>query len=196
MALSKKIYKDYSEYIEHQKSKLDKEIGWISRWDKKYTEILKERLLDNFIKLDIEKGNVLCLGARLGGEVRAFIEINCFAVGIDLNPGKDNKYVLYGDFHDIQFPSKSVNIVFTNSLDHVFDIDKFFDEIKRVLKPGGYLIMEIAKGGKPGPYEAISWKNIDDIIKVIEKYGFELIKKFNIDYPDEGEHCIFKEKLK
>jgi len=196
MVLSKKNYKDYSEYVEHQKSKLDKEIGWISGWDKKYTNILKERLLDDFAKYDIEKGKVLCLGARLGGEVRAFIGLDCFAVGIDLNPGKDNKHVLYGDFHDIQFPSKSVDIVFTNSLDHSLDIDKFFDEIKRVLKLEGHLIIEMASGGKPGPYEAINWENIDEIIEIIKGFGFKLIKRLDIDHPEKGEHCVFKEKLK
>jgi len=192
MVLSKRMYGNYLEYVKHQKSKLDKEIGWISSWDKKYTTILKERLLKDFHENEIKGGKVLCLGARLGGEVRSFIELDCFAVGIDLNPGKDNKYVLYGDFHDIQFPSNSVDIIFTNSLDHVFDVDKLMSEVKRVLNSEGYLIIEIAMGGKPGDYEAISWENINEIIEIIKKHGFKLIKKGDIYVPEMGEHCIFK----
>ena len=158
---------------------------------------MKERLLDDFVNCDMEKGSVLCLGARLGGEVRSFIESDCFAVGIDLNPGKDNKHVLYGDFHDLQFHSNSIDIVFTNSLDHALDIFKVLEEIKRVLKPEGHLITEIANGGKSGPYEAINWENINEIIEIIEKFGFKLIKREKINEPDRGEHCVFKkEKLK
>ena len=36
-------------------------------------------------------------------EVRAFLDHGAFAVGIDLNPGRDNRYVMVGDFHQLQF---------------------------------------------------------------------------------------------
>ena len=191
-----KKYKDYQEYINHQKGKLEKENDWIVGFDENYSQILKERLLDDFDNWGIKKGNVLCLGARLGGEVRAFIKIGCFAIGIDLNPGKKNKHVLYGDFHDIQFSENSVDIVFSNSLDHSFDIDSVLKEIKRVLKNGGFLILEIAKGfdegTTTGPYEAFHWARIDDMIKLIEEQEFTLIKKSDIKIPELGEHCVFR----
>ena len=47
--------------------------------------------------------SVLCLGARLGGEVRAFTAMGALSIGIDLNPGPNNAYVLPGDFHHLQF---------------------------------------------------------------------------------------------
>jgi len=194
----KKQYKDYQEYINHQKGKLDKENYWIQGFDENYSKILKERLSDDFMSCDLKKGNVLCLGARLGGEVRAFIELNCFAVGIDLNPGEKNKNVLHGDFHDIQFPNKSIDIIFSNSLDHSFDFEKVLEEIKRVLKDEGFLILEMAygyeEGTKTGPYEAFHWAKIDDMIKLIEDYGFKLIRKGRIDIPESGAHCVFKLK--
>ena len=194
----KKKYKNYQEYVNHQKGKLDKENYWIQGFDESYSKILKERILDDFIKFDLKKANVLCLGARLGGEVRAFIELNCFAVGIDLNPGENNKNVLYGDFHNIQFPNKSVDIIFSNSLDHSFDFEKVLEEIKRVLKEDGFLILEMAygykEGTKTGPYEAFHWEKIDDMIKNIEEQEFTLIKKENIEIPEGGAHCVFKLK--
>ena len=49
---------------------------------------------------------VLCLAARIGTEVKAFLDLGCFAIGIDLNPGTDNRYVVHGDFHDLQFAPK------------------------------------------------------------------------------------------
>ena len=194
----KKKYKDYQEYIHHQKGKLEKENDWIPEFDKNYFKILKDRLLDDFDDCGIKKGNVLCLGARLGGEVRAFIKLGCFAIGIDLNPGKNNKHVLQGDFHDIQFPSKSADIIFSNSLDHSFNFDKVMKEIKRVLKDDGFLILEMAygyeEGTKTGPYEAFHWAKIDDMIKLIEEQNFTLIKKYSIDVPERGTHCVFKLK--
>lgn len=39
---------------------------------------------------------VLCLGARLGGEVRAFKSHGATALGIDLNPGEGNMDVVAG----------------------------------------------------------------------------------------------------
>jgi len=194
----KKQYGDYQEYVNHQKGKLDKENYWIEGFDENYSKILKERLLDDFVFCDLKKGNVLCLGARLGGEVRAFISRGCFAVGIDLNPGKNNRNVLQGDFHDIQFPNKSVDIIFSNSLDHSFDFEKVVGEIKRVLNKGGFLILEIAKGYKEGtntgPYEAFHWAKTKDMINFIEDQGFTLIRKENIEIPEKGEHCVFKLK--
>ena len=68
--------------------------------------------------------SVLCLGARQGTEVKAFLDLGCFAVRIDLEPGAENQFVVQGDFHDLKFPTESVDIVFTNSLDHAFDPKK------------------------------------------------------------------------
>ena len=196
METFKKEYKDYPEYVAHQRGKLDKENDWIEGFDESYSQILNERLEEDFMQQKIKIGNVLCLGARLGGEVRAFIKLGCFAIGIDLNPGKNNNHVLQGDFHDIQFPLKSADIIFSNSLDHSFSFDKVILEIKRVLKDDGFLILEIAKGfdegTKTGPYEAFHWARTDDMIKLIEEQGFTLIKKQGIDVPEPGVHCVFR----
>jgi len=183
-----KNYKDYSEYVEHQKSKL-KTIGkFLKKYDKEFSRELAKRLKEEGI---VKQGmNVLCLGARIGTEVKAFFAQNCFAVGIDLITSENNKYVLYGDFHDIQFPSNSVDIVFTNSLDHVFNLDKFLDEIKRVLKPGGYFIVEIVDSNTKGEYESFFWEKSDDVLDLIK--GFKLIKRTSFEFPWKGDHCIFK----
>ena len=196
METFKKKYKDYQEYINHQKGKLEKENNWIEGFDENYFQILNERLEEDFMQHEIVIGNALCLGARLGGEVRAFIKLGCFAIGIDLNPGKNNNNVLQGDFHDIQFPPNSADIIFSNSLDHSFNFDKVMLEIKRVLKDDGFLILEIAKGfdegTNTGPYEAFHWAKTDDMIRLIEELNFTLIKKSSIKIPEQGVHCVFK----
>ena len=185
-------YGSYSEYVLHQKSKLE-QISWLPSYDQKYSQILTERLKEQQV---VKAGmNVLCLGARVGSEVKAFLALGCFAVGIDLNPSKENKYVLYGDFHDIQFSSQCVDVVFTNCIDHVWSLDQFLHEVKRVLKPNGYFILEIEKGlkegGVAGEFECFFWEKIEDMIEVLTHSGLKVVKKTDIDYPWNGQHIIF-----
>ena len=131
------------------------------------------------------------LAARLGGEVRAFIGLGCFAVGLDLNPGSANKYVLTGDFHDLQFGAGTVDLLFCNALDHAFDIPKMMAECRRVLKPDGHLILEIVNGEtqgyEAGHFEAIIWDKVDDVVSVVCQSGFTVVRRQEIEHPWQGE---------
>lgn len=196
---SRRIYDTYEDYRIHQNSKLDRiSPVELSEYDSRYRKILRERLE----KLEVLKRgqNVLCLGARIGTEVKSFIDIGCFAVGIDLNPGENNHYVVHGDFHNIQFADDSVDVVFTNSLDHVFDIKQVMNEMNRVLKPDGLLIMEAIKGNKEGAspdfYASFWWEKVDDLVGLIEDSHFKLIKRSSYDLPWAGEQLCFVKKLK
>ena len=184
---SKRSYQKYQDYLEHQKAKLA--LHQFGDYDAKFHQALSERLAASGINW---KGRtVLCLAARLGTEVRAFLDAGCFAVGIDLNPGAQNPHVLYGDFHALQFPDGSVDCVFTNSLDHAFDIARIATEMRRVLKPGGLLIVEALKGqregAQPGFFESFWWGSIDELVSVFEKAGFTLARRTPIEYPWPGE---------
>ncbi|MFH1225423.1 MAG: class I SAM-dependent methyltransferase [Candidatus Diapherotrites archaeon] len=188
--LKAKNYMSYGEYLAHQKSKLGlmrKET--LLKHDEKYRPALMERLMGNGIA---KRGmNVLCLGARTGAEAKSSLDLGCFAVGIDINPGKENKYVLYGDFHKIQFPAQSADIVFTNSLDHALDFGLLMSEIKRVLKPEGRLIIEIADKKEmpcPGYYESAAWESAGDIISLFLKSGFRAESESRFRVPWEGRH--------
>src|SRR5207302_10695829 len=101
-----------------------------------------------------------------------------FAIGIDLNPGKENRYVVHGDFHDLQYAPNSIDVVYTNSLDHAFDIDRIATEILKVLKPDGLLIVEAVQGRDQGVnprfVESFFWKNIDELVRVFVNAGFNV----------------------
>lgn len=180
-------YDSYQDYLAHQKSKL--ELHDFGDYDVKFHTALRERLAA--LDLDWKGRTALCLAARIGSEVKAFLDLGCFAVGIDLNPGKQNPYVLYGDFHNLQFAPNSVDFVFTNSLDHVFDIERLAKEILRVLKPNGLFIVEALKGAnegaKPGFFESFWWSSIDELVAAFEKAGFRLTRRTAIEYPWGGE---------
>jgi SAM-dependent methyltransferase len=185
-------YDSYEEYLEHQKAKL--ETHDFANYDMEFRTALRERLA----ALDVSwpGRTVLCLAARIGTEVKAFLDLGCFAIGIDLNPGKDNRYVVQGDFHDLQFAPKSVDVVYTNSLDHAFDINRIAQEILKVLKPEGLVIVEAVQGRdqgvNPGFFESFFWKNIDELILLFENAGFKTTRRANIALPWPGEQICFE----
>lgn len=177
-------YESAQAYQEKQAQKLDQRYGWCRR----QSDELKKQLLRRFDQfIDFAPGiRVLCLGARLGGEVEAFIERGCFAVGIDLNPGSDNKYVLHGDFHNLQFASGSVDMVYLNCFDHCLDPAKVLSEIVRVLCPGGKFIMEAKAGTDESEirsmgsdrWDCLEWKSLDELGQYVVSHGFILDKRY------------------
>lgn len=189
-SVRRRRYATYADYVDHQKQKLESRPSeWLIEHERTYPEVLSRRLADLGV---VRPGmTVLCLAARLGGEVRAFLNLGCFAVGIDLNPGTGNKYVLAGDFHDLQFGTGTVDLLFCNALDHAFDIPRMMAECRRVIKPGGRLILEIvsgdAEGYSPGHYEATIWSTVDDAIAVVCGAGFTVVDRRAIEDPWRGE---------
>ncbi len=110
---------------------------------------------------------ILCCGARQGTEVEVLRDLGFTnAIGIDLNPGDGNPLVRPGDMMNLDFPDNSLDLLYTNCVDHAFDLEKMIAEHSRVLKPNGYLLYDIGvnmeEGG--GPFEAISWDRTEDIV--------------------------------
>lgn len=192
--LSQRRFESHESYRRIQASKLA--IVDLDEYDTRFYGALRERIRGE------TWGSVMCLGARLGSEVRAFVDEGAFAVGIDLNPGKANRYVLTGDFHSLQFADDSVDAVFTNSLDHALDLKKVCLEIARVLKADGTLVVEAVAGSEEfpdgfGTWEATAWERVDDLINAITEQGFTLISQKTFEDPWPGRHlrfCITREK--
>jgi SAM-dependent methyltransferase len=188
----KRGYDSYEAYLEHQKAKL--ETHQFGQYDAEFRAALRERLVA--LEIDWPGRTVLCLAARIGTEVKAFLDLGAFAVGIDLNPGLENRYVLHGDFHDLQFAPGSLDIVYTNSLDHAFDIDRIAREVLKVLKPDGMFVVEAVQGRdqgiNPGFFESFFWKNIDELVRVFENAGFITACRTPITHPWPGEQICFR----
>ncbi len=86
-------------------------------------------------------------------------------MGIDLEPGPKNSHVLYGDFHHIPFPDQSFDFAFTNAIDHVFDLERFLDEVNRVLLPNGVLYIELTRA-KFGNYEVLDMEEPGPVLNI------------------------------
>lgn len=174
LGIRKRKYYTYQQYLDHQRSKLSTVGEPIRQHDQLYETIVKQR----YAQIEDFRGKrVICLGARLGGEVRAFKSLGALAVGIDIEPGPHNPDVLYGDFHHILFPDGSFDVAFTNGIDHVFAFDKFVKEVHRILTPGGKFYVELGLV-KIGNYEVLDTQDPQPIVN-------ELIRKFQFisQYP-------------
>jgi SAM-dependent methyltransferase len=188
----KRRYASYDDYLAHQAAKL--ETHEFGDYDTEFRNALRERLVG--LDIDWLDRHVLCLGARIGTEVKAFLELGATAIGIDLNPGKNNPYVVQGDFHDLQFAAGSMDVVYTNSLDHAFDIERIAKEVFRVLKPGGLFILEAVHGRdqgiSPGFFESFFWKNTDELVRTFENAAFTVCRRTPITRPWPGEQIQFQ----
>jgi SAM-dependent methyltransferase len=197
-AFGRRRYPSYDDYLAHQRTKLDAfRDRSIERHDRKFFEALTARLAES--GTDFNRRSVLCLAARQGSEVRAFIARGAFAVGIDLNPGRENRYVLVGDFHDLQFGTGTVDVVYSNSFDHAFDIDRLLAEVHRVLAADGLLIAEVGSGEAAGAgrgfYEAFSWQNLGELVQRIEAAGFRLEARTPFEVPWRGEQLLLRREM-
>lgn len=172
--VKRRNYSNYDEYVMHQIEKADVYESAIRKHDAEYEKII----FDRFKNYELNGKSILCLGARFGGEVRAFTNHGALAIGIDLNPGENNYFVLPGDVHKIQFANGSFDIIYTNILDHIYDAKLFFSEIKRVLRQGGHIFFEINLE-KPTRYEAIDISNLSSTIALL-KDNFNVISRTEI----------------
>jgi SAM-dependent methyltransferase len=169
---SRREYKSYEAYVDHQVAKLDGLKKSLEARSEKSIELFRRRF--ELIGLK-PPAAVLCLGARLGHEVAAFISLGHFAVGNDLYPGEGNEYVVTGDFHKLVFADSSVDCVYMNSVDHILRLEDFTREIRRVLKPGGIFAADVVSGYEEGfwagEYEVIHWPKAAGFAEELARIG-------------------------
>ena len=179
----------YSEYVFAQGAKARRNADGLRGSSKKRIRIFR-RFFEAHVPY-MNKGKVLCLGARTGCEVIAAIRMGFKgSVGIDIHPL--NEFVIKGDWHKMPFEDESFENVFTNSLDHCYDFPKLASEIFRVLGPDGKFIFETdiryALSCRKRQWSmdelmqrhglnSMFWDSVDDLIDVLLHAGFWLFKK-------------------
>jgi len=204
MSLYYRKYKNYQNYLSHQAEKLN--IGLRENVKKFRQSSFDEEVCSFTKRLSVAKkyilnDKILCLGARLGAEVEALRKMGFKnAIGIDINPGPNNPYVIKGDFHKMEFDDESFDVIYSNAIDHSYKISLFSKEIDRVLTFNGNLILEVChlkrkKERKkvfitaPGKYESVIYDTTKDIKKEMKE--FKCIDSFISPY-DVFYFLIFK----
>jgi len=168
--LQKRDYSDYEEYVTHQGLKLDEMIkmagGFRNRliFNYRLTFYSRFRHLPRLLPPD---ARILCCGARQGTEVDVLRDLGFSrAVGIDLNPGPNNRLVGPGDMMKLTYPDNSLDLIYSNCVDHAYDFDAMVAEHVRALKPNGFLLYDVSLSAEQGggPFEAIAWQRSEDLI--------------------------------
>jgi SAM-dependent methyltransferase len=167
MAIKIREYEDYDQYIEHQKEKTD---DAIRRQRLAVSFPVREAYFTNRIRATVERmnldpaGRLVCLGARMGEEVSAWKKFGFEnSIGTDLIARPP--YVVVEDFHNLSYGDETIDIFYTNSIDHSNDPAKMFSEVARCLKVGGYFIADF-QFGHMGNYEACRIDNFEDVLNV------------------------------
>ncbi|HMB62970.1 MAG TPA: methyltransferase domain-containing protein [Eudoraea sp.] len=129
--------------------------------------------------IDLREARVLDVGCGLGGPCRMLAdEFDCICTGIDLSTEfirtaaelsklvkLDNKTsFVHGDALHLPFANYAFDVVWTQHVQmNIPDKDKFYSEIKRVLKPGGYfLYYDIYKKGDDEVIYPMPWAGSAD----------------------------------
>ncbi len=194
--LARREYQTYDDYIANQRSKLER----VETQLRKHQDDAYNRFRSMFEACDALKGrrNVLCLGARIGSEVKALIDLGYVAIGIDLNPGDNNPYVLYGDFHNLIFGDSSFDAIYTNTMDHCLDPEKMVAEIVRLLIPKGLFIMDVTRGYDEGmsvdvDHSALAWSKASDFVSFVTELGrFDCIAHYELPDPPWTQALLIK----
>jgi len=184
-----KKFKDYQAYIEKQGGKISFSLDKIK--EKNPQRISKFESIFSKVKSDLNKGSILCLGARTGCEVVAARKLGFKnSLGVDLHPVGD--LVVKGDWHKLLLGVSTFDNAFCNSLDHCYDLPALCQELKSVLKPSGifyFMVMKkmalctvvgsIEDRMASRAYDSMFWDTSQDIIDELISHGFELKKQWS-----------------
>lgn len=191
-----------SKYEKAQSSKLQAKVGVIRRVDKRVESSLYKHWVTSRREpwtrpeYKLAKSSVLCVGARLGGEVRVLTMLGALAVGIDFNPGERNPWVQWGDATRLQFANETFDFVYTNVIDHITPLEKFAVEAMRVLKPGGKLVLHVAHNA-PDAWSTQTFEGegsgsltTDSLIVMVQKSAPALTLAFRKVYGGKNESAV------
>lgn len=177
-------YVDYDEYLVHQRQKLDEVLKLGGFFENATVDAMRRRFFRRFrhlVKLLPRHAEILCAGARQGTEVEVLRELGFSnTYGIDLNPGPANELVRTGDFHRLDAEDSSLDLVYSNSLDHAFDLDRLLAEHRRVLKDKRYALYDLPVDQEGGPAEALAWRD-DRVIFAALLARFERVIRVETD---------------
>jgi hypothetical protein len=177
--IRRREYGTYDDYLAHQARKFDEIIrlyGGIGRgsllvWRLHFRNVF--RRLRSRLPPD---ARILCAGARQGTEVEVLRELGFRnAWGIDLNPGPENPFVVKGDFLHLDAADGTLDLVYSNALDHAVDLRQFFTEHARALRAGRYALYDVALVG-PSTFEAVQWDSPEQVLAMARDAGLDVVE--------------------
>jgi len=143
---------DYQTYLKDQITRAE------SKWGRKsfYNEPFKKNLAQSWKQVKDTVGTpetICCMGIRAGTEVFEFKEYcpTAEVYGVDITENVKtikthlNVHISLQDFNHLPEDwSNKFDLVFSNSLDHSFEVLETIKEWRRVTKAGGFLFLELS----------------------------------------------------
>lgn len=132
-----------------------------------------EKFYEKYCKNNIQNKKVLDVGSYdVNGTMKPIFEKSQY-IGLDMEEGPNVDVV--GVSHDIPFGEDEFDIVISSSCfehDDMFWIS--FQEMCRVLKPGGYMYIQAPSNGPYHGWPGDNWRFYIDSWKALEKWGKKL----------------------
>jgi 2-polyprenyl-3-methyl-5-hydroxy-6-metoxy-1,4-benzoquinol methylase len=147
------------------------------------------------------KGRLCEVGCATGGFLKTAKNWGFDVVGVEISEsmakcGRDEfgLDIRTGTIHDAQFPDESFDIVYCwHCLDHTYNCDEVVEEIYRILKPGGILMLGVQNGGfimtrlmgarsRHVHADHLSYFSVSSIKKIMKKRGFIIRKVWTCDF--------------
>ena len=76
----------------------------------------------------------------------------------------------------INQPDDAIDLVYCNAIDHAFNMDGFFEEQCRVIRPGGYALYEVIPGMKGEIFEAVEWASDAALFRKLLDYFEKVVR--------------------
>ena len=154
-----------------------------------------EKFYHKYCEKNIENKKILDVGSYdVNGTMKPIFEKGQY-VGLDMEAGPNVDIV--GVSHDIPFEKDEFDIVISSScFEHDDMFWMSFQEMCRVLKPGGYMYVQAPSNGPYHGWPGDNWRFYIDSWKALEKWGkklgfdIELVEHYIDDttphHPNEG----------
>lgn len=195
--MKKYEYKNYSDYVKHQKKAAKKKHSRV--WAK------KENIADivDAVKILIpgfEPKRGICHGARTGKEVTWFKKyFGCKVLGTDIHPSPDAKVKLITwDMHDIKYAWIGLfDFVYSNSWDHFYDPEYGLKNWGLSCKPGGLIILEHSRKHTDEGVSAVDafGLNEDEVVDYISGILTDFVFVVDVEFRTEGKALIWQKNL-
>ena len=175
-------YSSYEEYVDHQKQKIDEILKISGGFSNQVVTSYRLKFFRRFKHLHRllpQEAIIVCAGARQGTEVEVLRDLGfANAYGIDLNPGPENPLVRQGDFMNMQEKSSSIDLIYCNCVDHAFNLEQFFAEHARVIKPNGYALYDLPvnEDDPQGAFESVAYRRVEDVLLLMLPHFEKVVK--------------------
>jgi 2-polyprenyl-3-methyl-5-hydroxy-6-metoxy-1,4-benzoquinol methylase len=174
-------------YVHADETRLDETVAY---WKKsstvfaleRYKHHLKGRLCDigcgfGILPLILLESKIISYAVGVDYFQRAIDVANVYAKHLKLENQIEFKQMNFADVIDLQVESFD-SVMSFHTLEHIYlsDHDRFVDNIFRILKPGGVVVISVPFDHQYGSQEHVSFFVKDSLVELFERHYFKTVE--------------------